>query len=179
LPQQIFFVFNSLLLKKSKSAKFLKTVCPPGFRIPDYKDKNNNSKNLTFFPVLSISILSLLFHIFFIHFISLPSSFSISPRSSRSFLYIHSTLLNCLSFLIAHSAPSFLSFHPLLVFSFLVPTSSFFFLLHSLSPGTAEFPLADTSHTFCYIWILGFFPFFLACLCSCPFHSALHSSIFL
>jgi hypothetical protein len=42
---------------------------------------------------LSFSILSLFFHIFFIHLISLPSSFRISPRtflSLLSFRYIHS-----------------------------------------------------------------------------------------
>jgi hypothetical protein len=44
---------------------------------------------------------------------------------------------------------------------------------------TPKFPLGYPSHTSCCIWILRFFPFFLACPCLCPFYSALHSSIFL
>jgi hypothetical protein len=77
---------------------------------------------------LSFSTLSLLFHISFIHPLALPSSFTISPRSflslSLSFHYIHSTWAQfSLSLFIAHSAPSFLSFHPIPVFSLLIPTS--------------------------------------------------------
>jgi hypothetical protein len=79
-------------------------------------------------PPLSFSIISLLFHISFIHVISLPFSFSISPRSFPSLSLIllhpfHMCSILSLSFFIAHSAPSFLSFQPIPVFSLLVPTS--------------------------------------------------------
>jgi hypothetical protein len=104
--------------------------------------KNNNPKKPLYF-----SILSLLFHISFIHPISLPSSFGISPRSFLCLSHFATFIphvFNCLSLLIAHSAPSFLSFRPLPDFSLLVPTSTltinFFFHLHSLSPSIPEFP---------------------------------------
>jgi hypothetical protein len=104
--------------------------------------KNNNPKRPLYF-----SILPLLFHISFIHPISLPSSFGISPRSFLSLSHFATSIphvFNCLSLLIAHSAPSFLSFRPLPGFSLLVPTSTltiiFFFHLHSLSPSIPEFP---------------------------------------
>jgi hypothetical protein len=114
------------------------------------KHKNNNSQKKKFL-ILSLtpffSILSLLFHISFIHLISLPSSFSISPRSFLS------DVLNYLS-LSPHS--TFCSFQ------FLFSLSSFphlnltiiLLLLHSLSPGTPEFPLSYTSPTPCGLWIL-------------------------
>jgi hypothetical protein len=55
------------------------------------------------------------------YFYPLPLSISIlSVPLSLSFRYIHSTSL---SLLIAHSALSFLSFHPIPIFSPLVPTS--------------------------------------------------------
>jgi hypothetical protein len=61
----------------------------------------------SFYPLpISSSILPPLFHISFIHPISLPSH-----------------VLNCLSLLIAHSAPCFLSFRLIPVFSLLVPTT--------------------------------------------------------
>jgi hypothetical protein len=80
-------------------------------------------------------------------------------------------VLYCLSLLIAHFAPSFLSFQTIPVFSLLVPTSESrhdFSLLHPLSPSTPEFPL---SYNLLYLD-----PFFLGL---CPFHSALNSSIFI
>jgi hypothetical protein len=75
---------------------------------------------------------------------------------------------------------TFCTIFPLLPFNtcFLSPrshisiTPSCFSLLHSLSSGTPEFPLSYTSHTPCC-------PLVLACPCFCPFHSYLHSSIFL
>jgi hypothetical protein len=72
-----------------------------------------------------------------------------------------------------HSAPSFISSYPIPVFSFLVSTF-FLYLALSLSPAAPEFPLSYTSHV-----VSTFFLFFLACLCLCPFHSALDSSILL
>jgi hypothetical protein len=84
------------------------------------------------------SILSLLFHISFIHPISLPSSLRALFPSSLSFRYIHSTRARLsLSLFITHSAPSFLSFHPIPVLSLLVPTSKsrhHFSLSCTLSP---------------------------------------------
>jgi hypothetical protein len=119
------------------------------------KHKNNNSKNLHFFPIphsFSFSILSLLFHISFIHLISLPSSFSISLCSFLShFATSIPHVLNWLCLFISLSAPSFLS-------------SS------GISSVTPLILLCPDSF---------FFPFFLACLCLCLFYLALHSSIFL
>jgi hypothetical protein len=82
-------------------------ICPPGFQIP----------HLTFFPIRS-SFLFLFFFHSFIHFISLPSSFRISPLPfslslSLSLSHFATSIpqgLNGLSLLIAHSASSFLSF---------------------------------------------------------------------
>jgi hypothetical protein len=70
-----------------------------------------------------------LFHISFIHLISLPSSFSISLRSispshfATSIPHGFYCLSLSLSLLVGHSAPSFLSFRPIPAFSLLVPTS--------------------------------------------------------
>jgi hypothetical protein len=133
-------------------------------------------------PTLSFSIRPLLFHIFFIHPISHSSSFSISPfpfSPSLSLRYIHFTCARLsLSFLIAHSAPSFLSFRPIPVFSLLVATSESRHHFSFSCTLTPEFPQSYTSHPPSYIWILWFSPFFLASLRFCPFHSAQHSSIF-
>jgi hypothetical protein len=75
------------------------------------------------------------------HSVFLPAPFS----PSLVFRYIHSSVLNGLSLLIAHSAPAFLSFHPIPFFSLLVHTSKsrhhFSFFLHSFSPGIPEFPV--------------------------------------
>jgi hypothetical protein len=49
-----------------------------------------------------------------------------SPFLSLSFSHFGTSnphVLDCLSLVISHSAPSFLSFHPILVFSLLLPTS--------------------------------------------------------
>jgi hypothetical protein len=124
-----------------------------------------------FSPPRSSSILSLLFHIFFIHLISLPSSFSISLRSflSLSLISLHPFHM-CSIPLSLSPHTTFCTFFPLLpsipIFSLLVPTSSLFFLFLRHTP--LILPVVSR-----------FFPFFLACLCLCPFHSALHSSIFL
>jgi hypothetical protein len=103
---------------------------------------------------LSFSILSLFFDISFAHLISLPSSFTISPHSFLSLSHFATSIspvLNCLFLFIAHAAPCFLSFHPILVFYLLVFTSksrhNLSFFLQSFSPGTPEFPLSYTSHT--------------------------------
>jgi hypothetical protein len=108
------------------------------------------------FPSSLISLSSILspfrLHSVFSQFLSLPlSHFATSIPH----------MLYCLAVLIAHSAPSFISFHPI--------SPSFFFLLHSLSSGTSEFPLSYTSHPV----VSGF-------LDSVPsFLLVLHSSIFL
>jgi hypothetical protein len=87
-------------------------------------------QKLTFFShslPLSFSILALLFHISFIHPISLPPSLSISPSPLPSFLSfrrIHSPRArSSLFFLAAHPSPSLFSFRPIPVLSLLVPTS--------------------------------------------------------
>jgi hypothetical protein len=103
------------------------------FGIPDYKHKNTISP---FFYLLlsSISLSSilsplLLYSVFF----SVPFSPSLS-HFTTSIPHV----LNCLSLLIAHSAPPFLSFHLIPVLSLLVPTtkslalSYFLFYLDSL-----------------------------------------------
>jgi hypothetical protein len=66
------------------------------------------------------------------------------PPSFSHFATFISHVLDCISFLIVHSAPPFLSFHPISVFS----------LLDTLSPGTPEFPLSYTSHAPCCTLIL-------------------------
>jgi hypothetical protein len=123
--------------------------------------------------------MSFLFHIFFIHPISLPASFRISPRSflSLSLLSLHPFhTCSIASLFIAHSAPSFLSFHPIPVFSLLVHTSKYrhhfsFSCTLSLSMYSGISFVIHLSYTLSSL--------FLAWLCLCPFHSALHSSIFL
>jgi hypothetical protein len=90
-------------------------------------------------PLFSFSILSLLFHISFIHPISLPSSFCISPHSFAPLFHFATSIphvLYCLSLLIAYSASSFLSFHPILfsLSSFPHLNLAFIFLSCTLSP---------------------------------------------
>jgi hypothetical protein len=137
-------------------------------------------------PPLSFLILSLPFHIFFIHPISLPFSFIFLPVPFSPYLSHFATSIphvrDCVSLLVAHSVPSFLSFRLTPVFSLLVLTSKsrHHFLSRALSlPGNSGIPFSCTSHTFCCIWILSFSPFFLACLCLCPFHSGPLSFIYL
>jgi hypothetical protein len=104
-------------------------ICPTDFQIPDYNIKikitipNNNILIsiplpfiFLFFPSFSISLYFILSS-FRPHSVFLPAPFS----PSLSFPYIHSTCAQ-LSLLITHSAPSFLFFHPIPVFSLLVPT---------------------------------------------------------
>jgi hypothetical protein len=136
---------------------------PTGFRISSYNDINitkpkvsipeiskNNLFN-SYSPPLSFSILSLLFHISFIHLISLSSSFSHSffpPLSHFATSIPHVLPLS------PHS--TFCTFFPLLpsntyLFSLLVlprlNLAIIFLSFHSLSPGIPEFPLSYTSHT--------------------------------
>jgi hypothetical protein len=78
-------------------------------------------------------------------------------------------VLDRLSLLITHSASSFLSFHPIPVFSLLVPTSE---SRHhfSLSRGTPDFPLSYT--LLLLLVVSGFFdslPSFLLVLIFLPF----------
>jgi hypothetical protein len=135
---------------------------------------------------LSFSILSLFFYISFVHLISLPSSFTISPHSFLSLSHFATSIspvLNCLFLFIAHAAPCFLSFHPILVFYLLVFTSksrhnlSFFcnlspqvlrnFLCHTplilpIVPGffdsfpSLSFSLSSTNNLFLFLLILIF-----------------------
>jgi hypothetical protein len=86
------------------------------------KHKNNNKKkHFSFYPPsLSFSILSLLFHISY-----LPSVFIqyFSPFLSLPLSFHRIHVLDPLSLLVAHSAPSILSFPSIPVFSLLIPTS--------------------------------------------------------
>jgi hypothetical protein len=98
--------------------------------IPDYKHKNRIPKIIFFYPFPPL-----------LYLVSLPSSFRISPPFLSLPLPYFSTLiphvLNCLSLLTAHSAPSFLSFHSIPVFSLLDPTSKsphHFSFCYTLSP---------------------------------------------
>jgi hypothetical protein len=118
--------------------------------------KNNNPKKPLYF-----SILSLLFHISFIHPISLPSSFGISPLSFLSLSHFATSIphvFNCLSLLIAHSAPSFLSF------CFL---SSFPRLTYTVSPQVLRNFLCHTPFTLPVV--SGFFDSLLSFLLICVF----------
>jgi hypothetical protein len=77
-------------------------------------------QKLTFFsyaPPHSFSILSLLFHISFIHLHSYFSPFLSLPLSLILLHPFHMCSIVSFSLLIAHSAPSFFSFHTLPVFS--------------------------------------------------------------
>jgi hypothetical protein len=114
---------------KNDENKVILLYCPPGFGIPDYKHKNTISK----INIFSLSPTSF----FFYPFPPLPYLFRpsylpcvfiqyFSPFFSLLLSHFSTSIphvLNCLSLLIAHSAPSFLSFHPIPVFSFFVPTS--------------------------------------------------------
>jgi hypothetical protein len=84
-------------------------------------------------------------------------------------------VLDCLSFLIAQSAPSFLSFPPKPVFSLLLPTSKS--LPHFSFSCTFSPQVLWNSLLYLDSLILSL-PSCLS-LYLCPFHSALHSSIFL
>jgi hypothetical protein len=101
------------------------------------------------FPSSSTSLSSIL---------SLPSSFRIFPRSFSSLsLSFIAHVPDCLSLLVAHSAPFFLSFHSIPVFSLLAPTSEFRHhssLSCTLSPGIPEFRVSYISHTLCCTLIL-------------------------
>jgi hypothetical protein len=93
------------------------------------------------FPLCSFPPLPYLFHLSYLFLISLH--------------LFH--MCSIVSLLIAHPASSFLSFHPIPVFSLLIPTSEscyHFPFFCTLSPQVL-------CHTFCYIWILWFFPFFV------------------
>jgi hypothetical protein len=139
------------------------------------KGENSQKNYFSFYPPPPcFSILSLLFHISFIHPVSLPSSFHISPRSFLSFSRISLNpfhiMLNCFFLHIAHSAPSFLFFCPIPIFSLLVPTSischhfSFFCTLSSqvLRNFLCHTPLILPV-------VSGFFDFLLSFLLVCIF----------
>jgi hypothetical protein len=115
-------------------------ICSPGFRIPDYKHKNINSIKLSPFLFLSLPSSSISFSILLI---SLPSSFSISPRSFLSFSLSHFAtsilhVVDCLSFRIAHSASSFHSFYPTCFLSSF-PHLHLVIIFLSLSPELQNF----------------------------------------
>jgi hypothetical protein len=138
---------------------------PLGFRISDYKYKNNKKLNFFLSPTLFFLYpfppLTYLFHPSYLPSIFIFLDVPFSP--SLSFRYIHIPHeLNCLFLLIAHSAP-FLSFYPIPIFSLLVPTSKsrhHFSFFCSLSPQVPpQFPLLYTSHSFCCTWILSFLSF--------------------
>jgi hypothetical protein len=107
---------------------------------------------------------------------SLPSSFSILsvPFSPPfSFRYIHSTCVQ-LSLSPHHIL------HLLRSVQYLFSLSSFLHLnlaiiFLSLALSLPRSPV--TCHTSCCGWIFRLSPFFVACLCFCPFHSALYASI--
>jgi hypothetical protein len=121
-----------------------------------FYQKNNNSKKKHFFPipVLSFSILSLLFHISFIYPVPLPPLFSIFPRS-------------------------FLSFRPIPVFSLLVPTSKsshHFSLFCTLSPQVLRNFLY---HTFLILPVVSGFFDSLPCVLLVPVNQLyIHPSSF-
>jgi hypothetical protein len=117
-------------------------------RIP----KKNFFLSLTPFCFHSALAFPCRFHIF------LSSSFSISPRSFLSVSLRFTTsiphVLNCLSLLIAHSAPCFFSFHPISVFSLLLPTSKsrhYFSFSCALSPQVLRNFLCHTALLFCTV----------------------------
>jgi hypothetical protein len=136
----------------------------------DYKHKNTIPKmNIFSYPQpLSFSILSVLFHISFI--ISLPSPFSISPRSflSLSLISLHLAQLSLSSHITF--CTSFLFYHSISVFSLLVPTSKS--RLHFTFFCTLS--LQVLRNFLCYILLIlpvvsGFSDSFLSFLLVCDF----------
>jgi hypothetical protein len=109
-------------------------------------------------PPPSFSILYPLFDISFIHPISLPSLFSISPHS----LFLSFRVLNCLFLLAAHSSPS-------VQYLFSLSIISFFLTLSPRCSGISS--VIHLSYSLLYLDSL------ILSLFSCL--SALHSSIFL
>jgi hypothetical protein len=102
-----------------------------------------------------------LFHPSYLPSIFTPRSFSfLSLISLHPF---HMIVLDCLSLFIAHSAPSFLSFHPIPVFSLLLPTSK---SRHHLSFFcTLSLPRYSVIHlSFFPLYIDSFIFFLLSCL---------------
>jgi hypothetical protein len=132
---------------------------------------------LPFCLSFSISLSSILSP-FCLHSVFLPIPFA----PSLSFRYIHSTCAQ-LS-LSPRSTPSFFSFRPIPVLSLLVPTSKSrhhfsFFCTLSLPRYCGISSVIHLSYSLPVV--SGFFdslPSFLL-VCLCPFHSAIHSSIFL
>jgi hypothetical protein len=116
------------------------------------------------FPSSFISLSSILFP-FRLHSVFLPLHSLPLSHFSTSIPHV----LNCMSLLIAHSAPCFLSFYPILVRLSSFPHLNLAIIF--LSPQVIRNFLCHTP------LILPLF--FFACPCLCPFHSALHSSIFL
>jgi hypothetical protein len=127
-------------------------MCPPGVQFQTVIDI------FSYPPLLSFSIFSLLFHISFIHIISLPSSFSISPRS-LPFSHLATSIPHVLNWHILYllSSPSLqylvsLSWFPhlnlVIIFLSLALSLSRYFL----SPQIL--PLSYTSHTSCCIWLI-------------------------
>jgi hypothetical protein len=153
-----------------------------------------NSQNFHFFffmrhpflflsiPSPSISLLSILFFYFPSVFIQYFSQFLSLPLSHFATSIPHH-VLNCLSFLIAHPAPSFLSFHQIPVFSLLVPTSKsshHFSFSYILSPQLLRHFLCHTPLIVPVIF--GFFNSFPSFLLVCVFvpftHLYIHPSPF-
>jgi hypothetical protein len=122
-----------------------------------------------FCPSFSISLSSIV-SIFRLRSVFLPVPFS----PSLSFHYIHSTSAQLSLFLLtAHSTPSFLSFHPIPVFSILVPISKSLSLALSLPRYSGVSSVIHLSYSLLYLdsLILSPLALFLACLCLCPFCS--------
>jgi hypothetical protein len=107
--------------------------------------KLNPKYQFQIFPKISFPIPTLLLLYRFPPFPYLLSPF----RLHLIFLSFLFHVFDCLSFLIAHSAPSFFSFHPILAFSLLISTSesrhNFYF---SLSPEVLQNSFSHTN------WIL-------------------------
>jgi hypothetical protein len=105
-------------------------------------------------PPLS-SIISLLFHISFIHPIFILYFSRLLSLPLFHFVASIPRVFDYLSLLIAHSAPSFLSFRPIPIFSLLVPTSeSRHYFSFSCTFPPQEFPLSYSPHTPCCTLIL-------------------------
>jgi hypothetical protein len=127
--------------------------------------ENKERKNNVSFSILS--------HLFHISVSSILSLLSISPRSFPSLSLISLHVLDHLTLLAAHPAPSLFSFSLIPVLSLLVPTSaSRHHFLSFLYTG-----ISSVTHLSYSLFYPQFSWFSWSCLC--PSCSAPHSSIFL
>jgi hypothetical protein len=122
------------------------------------------SKNITFFFLSPTPFF--FYYVLPVPYLFHPSYLLSLPLSPFATFPLHTCSI--VSLFIAHSAPSFLSFHPIPVFSLLVHTSKYRHHF-SFSPCTPEFPLSYSYTSHILSLVSGFFDSFPSFLLVCVF----------